>query len=321
MALGVGSSVPDVRVDLLGPVRVTGDQGETTFNAAKERSLLAALALRPGTVVSADWLVDVLWGDRPPASARKTLQTYISALRRELGADKLRTEAGGYALRMSASDVDVVRFRQLVRTAAETIGRGDSGRARQLLGEAVALVRAEPLSGVSLHADLAGEAVRLKEELISAVEARVEADLGCGGHEAVVAELESLVVEHPYRERLWGQLMLALSRSGRQRDALAAYQRARQVLADELGLEPGGGLRRLESAILAGDHWTLEPRPVGSDDGSAEAVLVRSPVRSPSPTTACMSPSRLSVTVRSTCWSSRDGSAISTSGGTHQPTT
>jgi DNA-binding SARP family transcriptional activator/pimeloyl-ACP methyl ester carboxylesterase len=269
--------VAEVRISLLGPLTVDGEPGEVVLRAAKERTLLATLALRPGVVVGPDALIDALWGDSPPASARKTLQTYVSNVRRELGQEIIATTASGYSLSVAAGDVDVGRFRGLVRAAEEARARGAEPEAREHLREAVALWRGDPFPGAGPRSGLAAEAVRLQEEYLTALEARLAADLAAGCDGELVAELEALVREHPFRERLWGHLMLALYRTGRQADALAAYQRARARLGEDLGLEPGGELRRLEQAILDHDpslDGSASPAPVGQ-----EPPLARSPVR------------------------------------------
>ncbi len=220
------------------------------LNAAKERSLVAALALAGGATVSIDSLIASLWGEEPPGAARKTLQTYVWNLRRALSSERIITEPVGYRLRISRDEVDVHRFRALVREGDEALRAGRVDRAREMLGAAVGLWRGEPLTGVAQHTGLAADATRLEQEYLAAVETRIAADLAGGCHHDLVGELEFLVREHPFRERLWGHLMVALYRSGRQADALAAYQRVREVLLDELGLEPGGELRRVETAVL-----------------------------------------------------------------------
>ena len=267
-----------MRVSLLGPLRVEIGSNHVVLAAAKERSLLTALALNAGRVVGGDVLVDALWGDAPPATARKTLQTYVSNIRRTLGCDVVVTEATGYLLRVASDDVDVGRFRALVREGEDALRRGEVDRARDRLREAVSLWRGEPLAGVGLHTGLAAEAAGLREEYLTALETRITADLafGCGGE--LVGELEALVREHPFRERLWGQLMVALYRSGRQADALAAYRRARTVLREELGLEPGGELRRVERAVLNHDE-SLEARPARLSAAAGPVEIARPPVR------------------------------------------
>jgi DNA-binding SARP family transcriptional activator/pimeloyl-ACP methyl ester carboxylesterase len=265
-----------VRISLLGPLHVDGELGTVKIGAAKERSLLSTLALTPGCIVSTDALITALWGDEPPASARKTLQTYVWNLRQAFGSDIIATDPAGYALCVGSDDVDVGRFRALVRRADDAMRAGDVEQARALLTEAVALWRDEPFRGAAPHSGLANQAVRLKEEYLSALEARIAADLAAGRHNALVSELEALVREHPYREKLWGSLMVALYGSGRQADALDAYQRVRDVLLEELGLEPGGELRRLEAANLNHDPSIgAPPTPI---DGSSTSMR-RSPVR------------------------------------------
>jgi DNA-binding SARP family transcriptional activator/pimeloyl-ACP methyl ester carboxylesterase len=266
-----------VRVSVLGPLKVENEAGEVVLGAAKERSLLAALALNPGSVVTAEHLIDALWGDSPPATARKTLQTYVSNIRRALGSNVVATEPTGYVLRVAADDVDVGRFRRLVREGEATLTNGSARKARETLGEAVALWRGEPLAGAGPHSGLAAERVCLREEYLSALETRLAADLAAGCEGELVGELETLVREHPFRERLWGHLIVALYRSGRQADALAAYQRARVVLREELGLEPGGELQRLERAVLGQDASLDAPLP-GRSASPSERVF-RSPVR------------------------------------------
>jgi DNA-binding SARP family transcriptional activator/pimeloyl-ACP methyl ester carboxylesterase len=271
-----------VRVNLLGSLQVDGSPAGTVLGAAKERSLLAALALNPGGVVPVDSLIAALWGEDPPAAARKTLQTYVWNLRQALGADAIATEPPGYALRIAPGDVDVGRFRALVRDGEAAMAAGDPAKASAVLGEAVALWRGEPFSGVAEHTGLAGEAVRLKQEYLSALETRISANLAAGRHTELVGELEALVRDHPFRERLWGYLMVALYRCGRQADALATYRRARELLVEELGLEPGGELRRIEESILRHDESVAAPDrldiPVSAAAGTPGTIL-RSPVR------------------------------------------
>jgi DNA-binding SARP family transcriptional activator len=253
-----------VRVSVLGPLEVESDVGVVQFAAAKERSLFAVLALNVGSVMSAERLIDALWGDAPPPTARKTLQTYVSNIRKTVGSDVVTTEPTGYVLRVAADDVDVARFRRLVREGEKLLSDGSARDARLKLGEAVALWRGEPLAGVGANSGLAAERVSLYEEYLSALETRVAADLAAGYEGELVSELEALVRQHPFRERLWGYLMVALYRTGRQADALAAYQRAREMLRDELGLEPGAELQRLERALLAQDPSLDAPPPGGA---------------------------------------------------------
>ena len=251
-----------MQVRLLGPIEIDADDGHgLALNAAKERSLVAALALAGGAAVSADSLISALWGEEPPAAARKTLQTYVWNLRRALGSERIVTEPVGYSLRIGRDEVDVHRFRSLVREGDEALRAGRVGRARDALRAAVDLWSGEPLTGVASHTGLAADATRLEQEYLAALETRIAADLAGGCHQELVGELEFLVRRHPFRERLWGHLMVALYRSDRQADALAAYQRVREILRDELGLEPGGELRRLESAVLRHELGAPEAAP------------------------------------------------------------
>lgn len=279
---GSRATVAIVRVNLLGPFELEDAPVGVVIGAAKERSLVAALALSPGRVVPVESLIAALWGDNPPPAAHKTLQTYVWNVRRVLGAELIATEAPGYVLRVADRDVDVGRFRGLLREGASATRGGDPARARAVLADAVALWRGEPFGGVAAHTGLAAEAIRLTEEYLSAVEARCSADLAVGRHAEVVGELQALVCDHPFRERLWGHLMVALYRCGRQAEALGAYQRARALLREELGLEPGGELRRIEEAILRHDATMAAPdRPDVSTSPAAgtPGTVLRSPVR------------------------------------------
>jgi DNA-binding SARP family transcriptional activator/pimeloyl-ACP methyl ester carboxylesterase len=267
-----------VRVSVLGPLRLENESGEVVLGAAKERSLLAALALSPGRVVGIETLVSALWGETPPATSRKTLQTYVSNLRRVIGADAVETVGSGYVLRVAVDDVDVGRFRTLVGEGEHALKNDSVEKAREKLAQALTLWRGEPFADVEQHTGVAAEAVRLREEYLSALESRLTADLAAGRHRELVGELEMLVREHPFREQLWGDLVVALYRSGRQADALAAYQRARDLLRDELGLEPGGALRRLERAVLVQDPSLDAPAP-GLPSAAGTQSVFRSPVR------------------------------------------
>jgi DNA-binding SARP family transcriptional activator/pimeloyl-ACP methyl ester carboxylesterase len=262
-------------------MEIEGDDGRVrVLGAAKERSLVAALALAGGGVVTTDSLIWALWGEEPPAAARKTLQTYVWNLRQALGDDAVATEPMGYRLRVGADEVDVLCFRALVRAGDDALRAQAADEARRHLHDALALWRDDPFPGVAAHTGLAAEAVRLQQERLAAVEARVAADLEAGLHGELVGELEALVHQHPFRERLWSHLMVALYRSGRQADALAAYQRVRSLLLDELGLEPGGELRRLEAAVL---RHEVPPASGGGGGGrrpgSLAADIRPSPVR------------------------------------------
>jgi DNA-binding SARP family transcriptional activator len=229
-----------VEFRILGPLEAVADDGRTiALPAPNVRALLALLLLRRNRVVPADVLVDELWDEQPPATAAKTLQVYISQLRKALGPDRVETAHGGYRLRIDAGEVDADRFEQLVA----------DGRPR----DALALWRGPALVDVRGEHFARAAAERLEEARLAAIEDRIDAELDAGRHAALVGELEQLAEEHPLRERLRAQLMLALYRSGRQAEALEVYRRTRGQLAEELGLEPGVELRELEQAILRQD--------------------------------------------------------------------
>ena len=240
---------------ILGPFQAFDDSGrEVGLPTGRERALLAALVLRRGEVVSIDALVDALWADAAPSTAVKAVQGYVSHLRRVLGSDgALVTQAPGYVLRVPAETVDAHRFETFAAEAWRTLHDDDPESALVTFERALALWRGPALVDFAF-ADFAQREIRRLDELhLETVEGRFEAMLQLGRHGAVVAELETRVAEHPLRERLRGQLMLALYRSGRQAEALQVYRDGRRLLADELGLEPGVELQRLERAILSQD--------------------------------------------------------------------
>jgi DNA-binding SARP family transcriptional activator len=239
---------------LLGTLLVRRGGVTLPVTPGKQRALLAALLLSADRVVSLDELTEVLWGAAPPASARVSVQNHVMRLRKALGdGARIRTQARGYQIRVDASELDVSRFEAHLAAAREAARVGSwetaAGRARAGL----ALWRGEPLADVD--SDLLATRVipRLGELRLQAVETRVDADLHVGRHREVIGELRHLAGAHPLRERLHGLLMLALYRDGRQAEALAAYARAREILVDELGTEPGSGLRELHRQILDGD--------------------------------------------------------------------
>jgi predicted ATPase/DNA-binding SARP family transcriptional activator len=241
-----------IEFGILGPLEVRRDGAPVAVGAAKQRALLAILLLRPNEVVSRDRLIDELWGEHPPGTAAHALEVYVSNLRRALGRDVVATRAGGYALAVEPEAVDAVRFEVLLRRGRAELAR-DAGSAAETLRTALALWRGPALADVTYEAFAQSEVARLEELRVVAIEERVEADLRLGNHAHVIPELEAAVRAHPLRERLRGQLMLALYRSGRQADALASYLQGRETLLDELGLEPSVELRELQAAILRQD--------------------------------------------------------------------
>jgi DNA-binding SARP family transcriptional activator len=244
-----------VEFRILGPLEVEGAEGKVQLGGKKQRALLALLLLHAGEVVSARRLIDLLWDEEAPADAAKALQVHVSRLRRALGSDDvLQTRPGGYLLRVDAGSFDVSHFEQRAAAGHGLLAAGDAGGARSALAEALALWRGAPLGDLASERFAAPAISRLEELRLVAIEDRVEADLMLGAHAQLVAELEALVAQHPHRERLRGQLMLALYRCGRQAEALQAYRDARRALVDELGIEPGKPLQELERAILRQDE-------------------------------------------------------------------
>jgi WD40 repeat protein/DNA-binding SARP family transcriptional activator len=250
-----------MRFQVLGPLEVEADGGPVRLGGPKERLLLALLLTRPNQVVSVEALLRGLWGERPPPTAAKTLQSHIKRLRRALEPDRARGAAGqvlvtrqpGYLLRVAPGALDVAQFEELTATARGMLSQGQADAAASLLRQALGLWRGGAFEEF-LDTDFgAAESDRLAELRLAALEDRLEAELRLGRHRELVAELEGLVRDQPLRERLWAQLLLALYRSGRQADALLAYQRARSVLVEELGIDPGAELRRLHAAVLAQD--------------------------------------------------------------------
>jgi predicted ATPase/DNA-binding SARP family transcriptional activator len=238
-----------VELRLLGPVEAVAGEEVVPLGGARQRALLALLALAEAPL-PAERLADELWQGRPPRGAEGTLRSYVSRLRSALGRDAVVARGGGYALALERERLDVHRFERLLGQGRSELARGAAGLACDRLAAALALWRGPALAGVGDVPSLAGEALRLDELRLACLEERVEADLALGRHETLVAELQALVRREPLRERLRRQLALALYRSGRQAEALAAYHDARRVLDQELGLEPGPELRELERAIL-----------------------------------------------------------------------
>ncbi len=251
-----------IEIRLLGPLEALVDDEPVELGTSQQRTLLALLALHAGTAVRVTAIENLLWDESPPRSATKVVQTYVSRLRRLLGAGSIQFAHSAYALAADVS-VDAVRFRELVE--------------RGQCAEALALWRGDALSDVPA---LASDARQLDELRVSAIEERIAADLEQGEGATLVAELETLVADHPTRERLLGQLVLALYRSGRQADALAAYRKGRGALVETLGLEPGPALRELELQILRHDP-SLLPAPASlglSERRSRRRLLVAAAV-------------------------------------------
>jgi class 3 adenylate cyclase len=240
----------DIRI--LGPLEVLEEGRALELGGAKQRAVLAMLALNANRAVSLEQLAEGVWDGRPPESARKALQVYATHVRKLLGKERLETTGGGYLLRVEPDELDLVRFERL-RVAGE-------------LDAALALWRGEPLADLADLGFARAEAARLDELRLTCLEQRIERELAAGRHAELVGELEALVHAHPHRERLCAQLMLALYRSGRQAEALEAYQAARTALVDGLGIEPGRELRELHQQLLRQDPALDLPRRRAAED-------------------------------------------------------
>jgi predicted ATPase/DNA-binding SARP family transcriptional activator len=248
-----------LEVRLLGPFEVAVAGEPVVVPGAKRQALVARLALRAGRVVSTDTLVEALWGGDLPAVPRNAVQHHVTRLRQALGEDAIRLAADGYAL--DGAVVDAIEFEQLLAAARSALRAGDARGAGDTVAEALALWRGPALLGLPQSSWALAEAARLDSLQLDALEEHFEAALALGEHAHLVPAIRVALEKSPFRERLWGHLMLALYRGGRQADALEAFQEARLVLLDELALEPGPELRRLQDAILAHDP-AIAPVPV-----------------------------------------------------------
>jgi DNA-binding SARP family transcriptional activator len=234
---------------ILGPLEVVDGEEVLHLGGQKQRALLALLLLDPNRVVSTDRIVDALWGEQPPRTAATSLQNFVSQLRKLVGPETLVTKPPGYELRLAGEQLDLERFRRLVDGA-----RGEPPEERsERLRSALALWRGPPLADLGFESFAQSEIVRLEEFRLAVVEDRVEAELEAGRHAELAGELETLAEEHPLRERLRAQLMLALYRAGRQAEALQIYHDTRRVLVEELGIDPSPSLQQLHGSILRQD--------------------------------------------------------------------
>lgn len=259
---------------ILGPLEVLAGGRAMALGGSKQRALLALLVLHANETLAQDRLIDELWGDHPPATAAKTVQAHISRLRKALAADggAVVTRAHGYELELDPGCLDAHRFERLLDDGRRALAAGRPELALTTLQDALALWRGAPLADLANERFAQGDIARLEDLRLVALEQLVEAKLALGRHGELVGQLEALITQHPYRERLRAQLMLALYRSDRQADALQTYQNARRTLVEELGIEPGERLRRLEHAILAQAPTLQLPAP----EGPAAAVEPRS---------------------------------------------
>jgi predicted ATPase/DNA-binding SARP family transcriptional activator len=245
-----------VEFSILGALAVSEGDRDLPVPGTRLRTLLALLLVAAGETVTPDRLADDLWGDAIPAGSANALQSLVSKLRRTLGpaGTLVVTEPFGYRLAVDGEDVDARRFEHALATGRVALDDGDAATAGTVIADALALWRGPALDGLADNGALRSEALRLEELRVAALEDRGAADLECGRHAELVPELQQLTLAHPVRERFHGQLMVALYRCGRQAEALRAYQDARTLLADELGLDPGPELQQLEAAILAQDR-------------------------------------------------------------------
>ncbi|HEY5394337.1 MAG TPA: AfsR/SARP family transcriptional regulator, partial [Trebonia sp.] len=254
-----------MRFRILGHLEVQGPDGWTAISAAKWRSLLACLLVRPGQLVPTESLIYELWGENPPITANNMVSIYVHRLRKEVIGDAegriLVHRAPGYLLRIAPGDVDTQVFDALVGQGRTELAAGRPDRAAELLGEALGLWRGPLLADVPTSPALIAHVERATELRLDATELRIEADLGCDRAAQVVAELRGLVGDHPLRERLWALLIRALDEAGRRAEAFEAYALARRTIADELGVDPGSELQRLYAELLAADASSArEPR-------------------------------------------------------------
>ena len=261
---------------LLGPLEVWDGEERIDLGGAKQRALLALLLLNANRTVRRIQVVDWLWDTAPPRTAGDLVHEYVSRLRRALrpcrtvepSSPRLLTHGSGYVLRVEPDELDLDRFERLVDQAHQVMAAGDLELATGSLRQALGLWRGSALADLPPSLAVDAESARLEEARLTALEDRIEAELGVGRHAELVGELEALVSAQPLRERLRAQLMLALYRSGRQPEALAVYRAARRLLAADYGLEPGSRLRELEQAILC-DEPALHNLTIGAGRSSA----------------------------------------------------
>jgi len=274
----------------LGPLEVIDDDGQVLrLGGSRPRTLLAALLLQAGRIVPVDTLIDALWGDSPPDTAANALQVHIATLRKLLdpsrSSDRLVTQPPGYVLRVEDGELDVRSFERLAGAGRQALADGRADLAGDLLSRAIALWRGPVLADLRDEPFVRDEAERLEELRLAVTEGHTAAELDLGRHGAVIAELEALVAGHPLRERLSGQLMIALYRCGRQADALAVYRQLRERLVEDLGIDPSAELRDLEQRILVQDATLLLPedeRLLGAQAGNRARVPVPGPLAHPS---------------------------------------
>ena len=294
MAVGtaIGGTEP-AQFRILGPLEVVRSGCVVPLGGPRQRAVLALLLLEANRVVSFDRLAEDVWGGHPPPGSVTTLHSYVFRLRRALEPDRLRGVAGdvlvtkdrGYLLRVNREQLDSAIFEEGGTAGRAALEAGRYAEAAQTLRQALGLWRGPVLADLADYAFARPEAARLEELRLAAVEDRIDADLALGRHQALTGELERLAGEYPLRERLHGQLMLALYRCGRQAEALAAYRRVRDLLAGELGIDPGEPLQRLHGSVLAHDRaldWNGGPAPAqGHRAGTSTPAASPPPGRPP----------------------------------------
>jgi predicted ATPase/DNA-binding SARP family transcriptional activator len=272
-----------VQFRILGPLEVLDDGRPLTLGGAKQRALLAVLLLHAGQVMAVERLIDELWGEDPPERAAHILQVHVANLRKALEPTRapraasgvLRTRPPGYLAEPGPEALDLARFERLAAEGRAALTTDDAEQAASLLRSALRLWRGPALADVVLAASSQGEVARLEERRLGVLEQRIEVDLALGRHAELVSELQALVAAHPLRERLRGQLLLAMYRSDRQAEALEVYQQTREVLAGELGIDPSPQLQELQRAVLVQDpalNWVAPPGLEGSAQGRASAT-------------------------------------------------
>ena len=270
------ASLSEMEFRILGRLEVMSKGGLLALGGAKPRTVLAMLLLHPNEPVSAERLALALWGEAAPVDAVKTVHVHVSRLRKALGdGDALTTTPAGYSLRVRPGELDAERFAGLVAEGQRAMAGDEPERAAAMLRDALNLWRGPPLADLTFESFAQTEIARLDEQRMAALEARIDADLAAGRHSRLAGELNQLVAAHPTRERFAAQLMLALYRSGRQADALAAYSRTRAHLSDQLGLEPGPALQTLQTQILM-QAPSLQP-PIAEGAGTVPAAAADAP--------------------------------------------
>src|SRR5215831_14264962 len=269
---------------ILGPLEVVEDGNPVPLGTLKERHVLGVLLLHANEFVSRERLIDDLWGEAPPPTARQAVNVYLSKLRKTLsrdGADPIATASGGYRLNVEPDAVDASRVQLLVAGAREQVALGEPESAADQFREALALWRGPTLAGLQLESRGRDEVAQLDELRLTALMDRIDCDLALARHEQALGELGVLVREHPLRERLRAQQMLALYRAGRQADALEAYAEARRTLVDDLGIEPSEALQRLQQAILRHDPSLETPAGTAEVNGLPPTAVDSTPPTEP----------------------------------------